>query len=234
MLNEQHGEQMYVDIISGADEASSGHLRLNAHIARAARETETVVTKLFNGINSGRSSMVIEHQNNEFMTKMFRNLPPFLSFLKGDLAPKIHRLHEVYEKHSFDSPLNFIMVKQDFKRFYEDFMEARLSLLYALELHKDTMFFIDVDEGRLRLQRSLELCSLMYANFEKETNEMSELLDEYHHLVEHDNFDCKGHFAGDQIVWKCTFKKYGFSLLMFVLLSGYASYQIQETVRSSK
>ena len=29
-------------------------------------------------------------------------------------------------------------------------MEARLSLLYALELHKDSMFFLDVNEGRLR------------------------------------------------------------------------------------
>jgi hypothetical protein len=32
------------------------------------------------------------------------------------------------------------MVKSDFKRFYESFMEAKISLFYSLEMHKDSLF----------------------------------------------------------------------------------------------
>ncbi len=73
---------------------------------------------------------------------MFKsNLDQFLNrYLRGDLAPKLKKLNEVFNKYKFDSPLNFIMVNSDFKRFYESFTQAKLSLLYSLELHKDSMF----------------------------------------------------------------------------------------------
>ena len=58
-------------------------------------------------------------------------------------ATQIKKLQEVFYKYTFESPLNFIMVKSDFKRFYESFSQARLSLLYSLELHKDSMFNVD-------------------------------------------------------------------------------------------
>ena len=75
------------------------------------------------------------------MTSMFRdNLADFMYYLKNDLAEHMHELEEVFYHHSFESPLNFIMVRSDFKRFYESFVEAKLSLLYSLELHKDSMF----------------------------------------------------------------------------------------------
>ena len=50
------------------------------------------------------------------------------------------QLNQVFNKYKFDSPLNFIMVNSDFKRFYESFTQAKMSLLYSLELHKDSMF----------------------------------------------------------------------------------------------
>lgn len=73
---------------------------------------------------------------------MFKsNLDQFLNrYLRGDLAPKLKQLNQVFNKYKFDSPLNFIMVNSDFKRFYESFTQAKLSLLYSLELHKDSMF----------------------------------------------------------------------------------------------
>jgi hypothetical protein len=54
---------------------------------------------------------------------MFKsNLDQFLNrYLRGDLAPKLKKLNEVFNKYKFDSPLNFIMVNSDFKRFYESF-----------------------------------------------------------------------------------------------------------------
>ena len=49
------------------------------------------------------------------------NIGRFIYYLREELAEKIAELHRVYDKHSFGSPLNFIMVKSDFKRFYESF-----------------------------------------------------------------------------------------------------------------
>lgn len=60
--------------------------------------------------------------------------------MSDDLAPKIAKLQEVFFTYQFDSPLDFIMIKADFKRFFESFTQARLSLLYSLELHKDSIF----------------------------------------------------------------------------------------------
>ena len=148
----------------------------------------------------------------------------FLLYLRGELSGKIAELHEVYDKHSFESPLNFIMVKSDFKQFLESFSQAKLSLLYSLELHKDAIFSLKAGS------KTLDLSAVMYKNFEAQVAEMSQILDEYHHLVEHDNFDCRGHFAGHEIVWRCTFKKYGFSLLALTGLCAYGAYSIRKTL----
>lgn len=55
------------------------------------------------------------------------------------------------------------MVKSDFKKFYEDFTEAKLSLLYSLELHRDSLF--SLDDGYHRKERSLDLSNMMYKYF---------------------------------------------------------------------
>lgn len=56
------------------------------------------------------------------MTTMFsKNLVAFTNYLKDDLAIKVSDLKETFFLHSFDSPLDFIMIKSDFKRFFESF-----------------------------------------------------------------------------------------------------------------
>ena len=78
------------------------------------------------------------------LTGMFHgNLIQFLDYLYDELAPKLMILREVLYKYSFESPLDFIMIKSDFKRFFESFTQARLSMLYSLELHKDSIFIFD-------------------------------------------------------------------------------------------
>ena len=53
------------------------------------------------------------------LTPMFkRNLTTFRRYLDEEFSPKIMKLQEVFYKYKFESPLNFIMVKSDFKRFY--------------------------------------------------------------------------------------------------------------------
>ena len=72
------------------------------------------------------------------------------------------KLHNIFYKYKFDSPLNFIMIKSDFKRFYESFTQARLSLLYSLELHKDSLFSLNY----ARSQKQLDMSKILYRNFE--------------------------------------------------------------------
>ena len=153
---------------------------------------------------------------------MFKgNLTTFTRFLSEDFSPKIKKLHDVFYKYKFDSPLNFIMIKSDFKRFYESFTQARLSLLYSLELHKDSLFQL----SSIRQAKQLDMSKILYKNFEAQVTEMDNILEEYHHLLEHDNFDCSTHISGENFLFKCWFRRYGFPLvcLLGFLVYGYAS-----------
>lgn len=117
----------------------------------------------------------------------------FKKYLADDLSPKVAELQKVFFKYSFDSPLDFIMIKSDFKRFFESFTQARLSLLYSLELHKDSIFTLNKN----RKETQLDISALLYKNFEAQVSEMSQILEEYHHLIEHDNIDCSTHMSGE-------------------------------------
>jgi hypothetical protein len=130
----------------------------------------------------------------------------------------------VFYKYTFESPLNFIMIKSDFKRFFESFTQARLSLLYSLELHKDAIFTL----SRERQQRQLDLSKILYKYFMEEVNEMRNILEEYHHLLEHDNIQCKATNLDPldltNFVFICWFRRYGFPLLtlgIFVTVSAF-------------
>ena len=61
------------------------------------------------------------------------------------------------------------------------------------------------------------MSGILYKNFEKEVEEMHSILEEYHHLLEHDNFDCSTHLSGKDFLFKCWFKRYGFSIICLVL-----------------
>ena len=49
------------------------------------------------------------------------NIQVFKKYLSEDLSPKVAELQKVFFKYQFDSPLDFIMIKSDFKRFFESF-----------------------------------------------------------------------------------------------------------------
>ena len=98
-----------------------------------------------------------------------KNMVIFNKYLQDDLSPKILHLDKIFFKHKFESPLDFIMIKSDFKRFYESFTQARLSLLYSLELHKDSIFTLQEQ----RKNNQLEIGTLLYKNFEAQVLEMS-------------------------------------------------------------
>ena len=145
-----------------------------------------------------------------------KNVTTFVNYLGIDFAPKIAHLKDVFFKYKFENPLNFIMIKSDFKRFFESFTQARLSLLYSLEMHKDAIFTLDW----VRQQRQLDLSKILYKNFEEEVTEMRSILEEYHHLLEHDNFDCSTHISGDDFLFRCWYRRYGFPLLTLAIFLG--------------
>lgn len=129
------------------------------------------------------------------------------------------------------------MVNSDFKRFYESFTQAKLSLLYSLELHKDSMFALKkgTEETSSRQTRSLELSHILFRKFQSQVTEMESILEEYHHLLVFDNFDCSSHISGKEFLFKCWYKRYGFSLLCLGLFVFYAwckvFYAVQKRAR---
>ena len=82
-----------------------------------------------------------KYSDDSDLTDMFKSkFVGFLKYIGEDLAPKVNMLHQTFYRYKFESPLDFIMIKSDFKRFYESFTQARLSMLYSLHIHKDTVF----------------------------------------------------------------------------------------------
>jgi len=63
---------------------------------------------------------------------------------------------------------------------------------------------------------------------------MGSILEEYHHLIEHDNFDCSTHLSGENFMFKCWFRRYGFPLLCLVLFAVYSAWRIHRTLTVSK
>ena len=135
----------------------------------------------------------------------------FTRYLEEDLAQKVTSLNSTFNVHQFTSPLDFIMIKSDFKRFFESFTQARLSLLYSMEIHKSSIFILDYKRQRYQIDMSDKL----YKNFAEEVTEMHVILSEYKHLLIHDNFDCSSHMMGKDFIFGCWFKRYGFPLVTF-------------------
>jgi hypothetical protein len=84
-----------------------------------------------------------------------------------------------------------------------------------LELHKDSIFTLD----EKRQKNQLSLSGKLYKNFADEVSEMRLILEEYHHLLVHDNFDCSTHMQGKNFMFKCWFKRYGSPLLCLVVFT---------------
>lgn len=146
----------------------------------------------------------------------------FLKYLSDDLAPKVKMLQQVFYRYKFESPLDFIMIKSDFKRFYESFTQARLSMLYSLHIHKDSLFQLD----QKRQEYQLNMSAMLYSNFEQQVIEMDSILSEYHHILEHDNMDCTSHVSGESFIFRCWFKRYGCPLSCLILFIAGGGLQI--------
>jgi hypothetical protein len=75
-------------------------------------------------------------------------LPKFLAFLRTEYFPKITQFKFDSNIFQFESPLNFLMMKTDFKEFVESFFQAEALLKYALSFYTDSLFTINIGEDR--------------------------------------------------------------------------------------
>ena len=67
--------------------------------------------------------------------------------------------------------------------------------------------------------------------FEAEVQEMSTILEEYHHLIEHDNFDCQAHVSGENFLFKCWFRRYGFPMISLFFFAIYGYLRVLSTIK---
>ncbi len=75
-------------------------------------------------------------------------LPKMLTFLKIDYFPLISQFKFDSSVYQFESPLNFLMMRADFKEFVESFFQAEALLKYALQFYTDSLFTINIAEDR--------------------------------------------------------------------------------------
>ena len=132
-FNDAYPDQMFMGILLDGSEMTQDRL---------VAEIERLIGNQFDK-NAAYQRHDPNQQQRDLSPMFKRNLTTFTRYLDEEFSPKIKKLQDVFYKYTFESPLNFIMVKSDFKRFYESFTQARLSLLYSLELHKDSMFNVD-------------------------------------------------------------------------------------------
>lgn len=223
-FNAEHGDQMYVGVMLENRMATEEMI---------LSEIERLLKKEFEP-----HTLQPKDKDKQNMSHMFsKNLTVFDDYLKNEFAPKIMFLQQIFYKYTFESPLNFIMIKSDFKRFFESFTQARLSLLYSLEMHKDAIFTLDPE----RQQRQLDLSKILFKYFQEETNEMRSILDEYHHLLEHDNIKCSANnldlidFQNFKMI--CWFRRYGFPIItlgLFFVLSALSLYKDYSRLKTKK
>ena len=117
---------------------------------------------------------------------MFRqSLPSLFLFLQTDYFPKITQFKFESSVYQFESPLNFLMLRSDFKEFLESFYQAEALLHYALSFHIDSMFTL-AHTGDKAHNRKQIASDLMLRAFHTSVLECVEILREYDHLVPHD------------------------------------------------
>lgn len=215
-INNEYGDHMYMGIL--IDESKMSRDDLKADIEGLIR----------NEIDP--ASNLNRHWKGE-LSQMFKtNLAQFRGFVNIDFAPKIARMQKVFYEYKFESPLNFIMIKSDFKKFYESFTQARLSMLYSLEIHKDALFTL----SKQRQENEISLSKILFKNFDSQVKEMHKILHEYHTLLEHDNIDCSQHISGEEFQMRCFYRRYGAPMICLFLFFVYAYWTLARAIKSKK
>eukprot|EP00347_Sterkiella_histriomuscorum_P003954 403362298 len=134
--------------------------------------------------------------------------------LKTEYFPKVTHFKFESSVYQFESPLNFLMIKSDFREFLRNFYQIESLLQYSLRVYIDAIFSISLQEDKIDLQhKKHELAQYMLGQVFQYMNQCIEILKEYHHLVEHDSLNCYTSYSIG-----CFLRKYGATLITLVLL----------------
>ncbi len=167
----------------------------------------------------------------EEITVFTESIPKFLKFLKIDYFPQVTLFKFESSVFQFESPLNFLMLRTDFKEFLEAFYQAESLLSYSLKFYIDSLFTIQLEEDRTdHAMKKHEASQLMLKDFFTQMYRCIEILKDYNHLLQHDvSIVC-----GRELTLGCFFRKYGASLLsvgLFIIVGVvYFKRQINEVL----
>ena len=108
-------------------------------------------------------------------------MPSLLHFLSQVYFPKVTTLKFEASVYKFESPLNFLMQRTDFREFLESFYQAESLLQYALHFQLANMFAIETSERAA--QKRQETVHQMLEDFFKQMSRCMEILKDYDHLL---------------------------------------------------
>ena len=95
-----------------------------------------------------------------------QTLPPFLAFLRTEYFPKVTQFKFESSVYTFESPLNFLMLRSDFKEFLESFHQAEALLHYALQFQIASLFTLKVEEDQIdHSRKKQEASKLMISSY---------------------------------------------------------------------
>jgi hypothetical protein len=117
--------------------------------------------------------------------------------------------------YTFESPLNFLMLRSDFKDFLESFYQSEALLQYALNFYIDSLFTVnqyeDTHDHRWKKQ---DAAYLMLKGSLQAMDKCVDVLKGYDHLIPHDSSDNLCGAGG------CWFRKYGLTLITLTTFIG--------------
>ena len=70
----------------------------------------------------------------------------FMFFLRKEYFPRVNQFKFESSIYTFESALNFLMIKSDFRQFLRHFYQIESLLQYALKIHIESMFAIRLPE----------------------------------------------------------------------------------------
>ncbi len=144
-------------------------------------------------------------------------------FLKKEYFPKVNQFKFESSIFKFESPLNFLMIKSDFREFLRSFYQISSLLQYSLKFHIDSMFSVkQIEDDIDPMKKKQELSYFMLGSVFNDIYACIDILKEYNHLVEHDSHDCYREYSFD-----CFFRKYGASIVTLTGLLALAWWRFQ-------
>lgn len=130
----------------------------------------------------------------------------------------------------FRMPLNFMMLKDDFRILFQNFHHGHTFAKYLTNIYLDSLFTLEPSHTYAKQAAANELVNY----YRQEVRHTEALLQKYEHLVETEQIDCELEFSGlstrQRLV--CHFRKYLATLLSLGTIVGLTLFAYNLRLRS--